>query len=152
MERGGFLATAHPALHGGRAGKGIERAPGGGVARSGGKRRGILGWGGVCGRVAGVGVTLKALGGGDPGRAPVGVEHARPGGRFPSVSLFLRGEGTIQGDRGPWVRYWYRRVLKWERTGCKRSELRPSAVARDSPEDGGRGRRGRNHRGRGRGH
>lgn len=32
---GGFPATAHPAQRGGRAGKGMERAPGGGVARTG---------------------------------------------------------------------------------------------------------------------
>lgn len=97
----------------------------------------------MCGRVAGVGVTLNALGGGDLGRAPVGVVRARPEERFASAGLFLSGEGTIQGDRGPWVLCWYTRVSKWGRTGSWRSELRPSAAARDSTDDRGRGRRGR---------
>lgn len=99
MEKGGFPATAHRAQLGGRAGKEIERAPRGGVARL-GRRRGIRGWGGVYGRVAGVGVTLNGLGGGDPGRAPVGVVRARPEKRFPSVWLVLAWRGHNPGRQG----------------------------------------------------
>lgn len=65
-----------------------------------GRRRGIRGWGGVCGRVAGVGVTLNGLGGGDPGRARVGVVRARPGERFPSVWLVLAWRGHNPGRQG----------------------------------------------------
>lgn len=43
---------------------------------------------------------------------------------------------------------WYTRVSKRGRTGSWRSELRPSAAARDSPDDGGRGRRGRDRGGK----
>lgn len=65
-----------------------------------GRRRGIGGWGGVYGRVAGVGVTLNGLGGGDPGRAPVGVVRARPEKRFPSVWLVLAWRGHNPGRQG----------------------------------------------------
>lgn len=79
------------------------------MARTGGRRRSIRGWGGVCGRVAGVGVTLKALGGDDPGRALVRVVRTRPGERFPSVWLVLTWRGHNPGIWGPRVLCWYTR-------------------------------------------
>lgn len=146
LERGGLPASAHPAQRGGRV-REKERGPGGGVARTGeggGASETGVGLVGVSpsgrnSQLVGRWQSGKGTGGGSAyqvaGRVSLRlafsrVESARSrvlgvAGCFASAQGCGSGEGPAAG-----------------------SELRPPPVARDSPDGGGRGRRGRDRGGR----